>query len=102
MGTEAFLENPGDIMDMVGSIAIFVTVVSLTLFAIITIHKAKDLEDSDFKIKYFMFIEGLNLKTKAQAQYNNIKIVRYLMNASVFIWISDGLIQSQVLLFSAI
>lgn len=35
LGTERFLENPGDIMDMVCAIAIFVSVACLTLFAMI-------------------------------------------------------------------
>lgn len=101
MGLEVFLEHPGDILNMIGSIAIFVSVASLTLFAIIVIHMSKDLEDSDFQIKYFMFVDGLNLRTRTRAQFNNIIILRYLMNASVFIWIDSGCIQSQVLLFSS-
>lgn len=67
MGFEVFLHNPGDILNLVGSIAIFLSVTCLTLFAIYVIHKAQDLEDFEFQIKYFMFIDGLTLKTKAQA-----------------------------------
>ena len=67
MGFEVFLDNPGDIMNMVGSIAIFVSVTCITLYAIVVIHRADDLEDFDFQIKYFMFVDGLTLKTKTQA-----------------------------------
>ena len=49
-----------------------------------------------------MFIDGLDLKTKSQAQYNNIIILRYIMNASIFIWIDNGCIQSQILLISSV
>ena len=64
---EVFLEHPGDIMNMVGSIAIFVSVAGLTIYALVVIQRAKDLENFDFQIKNFMFVDGLDLRTKARA-----------------------------------
>ena len=89
-------------MNMVGSISITVSVIFLTLGSIAVIHMAEDLDDFDFQLKYFMFINGLDLKTKSKAQYNNIVILRYIMNASIFIWIDNGCIQSQILLISSV
>ena len=48
MGMEVFLEHPGDIINMVGSIAISVSMAGVTMFALVAIHRAEDLDDPDF------------------------------------------------------
>ena len=96
------MQYPAERANLALAIILSGSCIGITVHSIYLVKTQDDIKTKLFKSRNMTIIEGLDLTSRTKAQFNNVKIIHRMTTALVFVFITQGCIQTQVLVLKTL